>query len=65
MITLKEALTLARRHEEKKIILGTLPQFSCKDALKLAESLLQEEGVKAEARLAVDQIKEKLEKQRS
>lgn len=62
---LKEALTLARRHEEKKIILGTLPQFSCKDALKLAESLLQEEGVKAEARLAVDQIKEKLEKQRS
>jgi hypothetical protein len=60
--SLKEALALSSRPEEKIMILGALPQFACKDALKLAESLLQEDNVKAEAELAVDKIKKRLEK---
>ena len=57
----KEVLDLARP-EEKKLILGTLPAFACLDALDLAESLLQEKEIEAEAQLAIKKIKEKLEK---
>jgi hypothetical protein len=44
------------------MILGVLPQFACKHALELAESLLQEDEVKAEAKLAAGKIKKRLEK---
>jgi hypothetical protein len=60
--SLKEALALSNRPEEKIMILGALPRFACKDALELAESLLQEDDVKAEAELAVGKIKKRLEK---
>lgn len=60
--SLKEALALSSRPEEKIMILGALPRFACKDALELAESLLQEDEVKAEAELAVGKIKKRLEK---
>jgi len=59
--SLREVLDLARL-EEKKLILGILPTFASPDALELAESLLQEKKVKAEARLAIEKIKEKLPK---
>lgn len=60
--SLKNALDLAARPEEKKLVLGALPNFACSDALRLAESLLSDEAVKAEAQAAVDLIKENLEK---
>ncbi len=60
--SLKEALALSSRPEEKIMILGALPLFACKDALELAESLLHEDEVKAEAKLAVGRIKKRLEK---
>ena len=59
---LEEVLGLARI-EEKKLILGILPQFACEDGLKLTNSLLAEEGVEAEARLAAEKITEKLKKE--
>lgn len=59
---LKEAIELAARPEEKILVLGTLPAFACEDALRLAESLLNSEEVKAEAGAAAEMIKEKLEK---
>ena len=61
--SLKEALAWAERPEEKKLILGILPQFACQDALELAESLLREKGVEEEAKQAVQQIRKKLERQ--
>ncbi len=57
----KDVLDLARP-EDKKLILGILPTFASPDALELAEFLLQEKEVKAEAELAIKKIKEKLQK---
>ncbi len=61
--SLKETLTWTKRPEEKKLILGILPQFACPGALKLAESLLKEKGVEEEAREAVKQIQRRLKRQ--
>jgi HEAT repeat protein len=58
--SLKNVLDLARP-EEKKLILGILPTFASPDALALAQSLLKEKEVEAEAELAIQIIKEKLE----
>jgi HEAT repeat protein len=55
----EDVLDLARP-EEKKLILGILPTFASADALELAQTLLQEKGVEAEAELAIQMIKEKL-----
>jgi HEAT repeat protein/type 1 glutamine amidotransferase len=57
---LKTALNLATRPEEKKLVLGALPDFACPEALALAESLLNVEGVREEARAAIEKIKEKI-----
>jgi len=57
----KDVLDLARP-EDKKLILGILPSFASHDALELAEFLLQEKEVEAEAELAIEKIKEKLKK---
>ena len=59
--SLKQALGLASRPEEKRLVLGALPAFACPAALELAESLLGSE-VQEEARAAVDRIKEQLER---
>jgi uncharacterized protein len=61
--SLKTALDLSTRPDEKKLVLGALPDFPSAEALALAESLLTAEGVQAEAQAAADKIKEKLEKQ--
>ncbi len=55
---LKEALEQASRPEEIKLVLGALPDFPCPEALTLAESLINTEGVQEEARAAVAKIKE-------
>jgi HEAT repeat protein len=60
--SLKDVLDLARP-EEKKMILGNLPAFASPEALELAHLLLQEAEVEAEARLAIEKIKQKLEKE--
>ncbi|MGA2587638.1 MAG: HEAT repeat domain-containing protein [Candidatus Aminicenantales bacterium] len=59
---LRKALEIASRPEEKKLILSSLPDFSCPDAIKLAATLVNDKDVKAEARVALDKIKEKLVK---
>jgi len=60
---LKTALGLTSRPEEKKLVLGILPVFSCREALVLAGSLLEEDAVKEEAKIAFEMI-EKQEKEK-
>jgi len=60
--SIKAALKIARRSEEKKAVLGMLPRFACREALELAESLLEDKDVMSEAQAAVNMIKERLEK---
>lgn len=57
----KEVLGLARP-EDEKLILGILPTFASPEALELAQSLLQDKEVEAEARMAIEKIEEKLHK---
>jgi len=59
--SLKEASDLSTRPEEKILILGHLPRFACSDGLKLAEFMLADKDVQAEAELAVIQIRRRLE----
>jgi HEAT repeat protein len=59
---LKLAAGLASRPEERKLILGAVVAFPCKDALELATGYLQEPAVKAEAQAAVDNITTRLKK---
>jgi HEAT repeat protein len=59
--SLKTALDLSSRPDEKRLALGALADFPCPEALALAESLLTVEGVREEAAAAVDKIKENLE----
>jgi hypothetical protein len=63
--SLKTALNLASRPEEIKLVLGALPDFACPEALALAESLQNTEGVQEEAQSAVTAIKEKLDAETS
>jgi HEAT repeat protein len=60
---LKLAFSLSDRPEEKRLVLGILPNFACPDAQGFAESLLEFDDIKAEAQVAVDKIKKKLEKE--
>jgi HEAT repeat protein len=62
---LKLAYGLADRPEEKKLVLGVLPNFACPGALEFAQSLLEFNNIKAEAQAAVDKLKKKLEKDAS
>ena len=57
---LRSALELSSRPEEIKLVLGARPDFPCPDALALAESLLNKEGVQEEAQAAVEAIKKSL-----
>jgi HEAT repeat protein len=57
---LAQALTLATRPEEKRLVLSELPTFSSPEALRLAESLLGDPSVQAEARAAIEKIKDKI-----
>lgn len=57
---LAEALGLATRPEERKLVLGALPTFACSAALDLATKLVQDPDVQAEAQAAVEGIKARL-----
>ncbi len=57
---LKTASRLARRPEERKLILGLLPRFACPDAVDLAKRFLRDRAVQAEARAALDRIRTQL-----
>jgi hypothetical protein len=57
---LGRALKLAERPEEKKLVLGRLPDFSCPEALALVGTLLGDKDVTAEAQTALDRIKAQL-----
>jgi len=57
---LGSALKLASRPEERKLVLGVLPRFACPESQALAESLLNDPEVKAEAAIAVARIKERI-----
>jgi len=59
--SLEDVLDISRP-EEKKLILGILPTFASKEALGLAESLLQDKAVEVEAKMATEEIKKRLEK---
>lgn len=57
---LAEALGLATRPEERKLVLGALPTFACSAALDLATKLVQDPEVQAEAQAAVEGITARL-----
>jgi HEAT repeat protein len=59
---LEKGMALASRPEEKKLVLGLLPQFPCEKGLGIAESLLTDPAVKAEAKAAADRIRQSLRK---
>jgi hypothetical protein len=53
---LKEALGLATRPEERKLVLGALPTFNCPAAVALAQSLTADPEVQAEAKAAIERM---------
>jgi len=57
---LNEAMGLAKRPEEKRMILAALPQFPCPEALQLAENAGSDKALSNEAKLAVTRVKEAL-----
>jgi HEAT repeat protein len=59
---LQKALKIAKRPEEKKLILSILPDFAGPDALRLAEKLQKDKNAGAEAKVALVKIKSELKK---
>jgi len=57
---LRLAYAISWRPEERRLILGALPNFACPEALELAGVLLGEPAVKAEAQAAIERIKARL-----
>ena len=57
---LNEAMTLAKRAEEKRMILAALPQFPCPEAIQLAENAGSDGALSKEANLAITRVKEAL-----
>jgi HEAT repeat protein len=57
---LAEAITVARRPEEKKAVLAALSKYPCQEALDLAKRTGRDRAVAAEADLAAKKIKETL-----
>jgi hypothetical protein len=54
---LRQAYALANHPEDKRLILGVLPNFTCPEALDLAAAMLGDSAVKAEAQAALDRMK--------
>jgi HEAT repeat protein len=57
---LRLAAEMSRRPDEKRLVLAALANFACPDALKLAQSMLGDPDVKAEAQAAVAAIQKRL-----
>lgn len=58
--SLREALALAERPEERRLVIGALPSFACPEALKLAEELEGSTEIGVEARIAAESIRKEL-----
>jgi hypothetical protein len=58
--SLREALALAERPEERRLVLSVLPSFACPEALALAEELAGSPEIASEARVAAELIREEL-----
>ena len=54
---LRQVWTLAWRVDERKLVLGALAKFPCQAGINLASGFVNEPGVEAEAKAAVDNIK--------
>ena len=54
---LGQAMAAAKRPDEKKSVLATLPRFACKESLALAEAALADPAVAAEAKMAVERLR--------
>jgi len=54
---LAEAMSLAKRTDEKRLILSVLPKFPCEQSLKLAQALADDKDLGREAGLAAGKIK--------
>jgi HEAT repeat protein len=57
---LRQVAGFAWRPEEQKLVLATLVQFPCRDAMELASGFLREPSVAAEAQAAIDKIETRL-----
>jgi hypothetical protein len=61
---LAEGLNAAQRPDEKKLVLAALPGAVCPEALALAESLLPDTAVAAEAKVAAGRLRRSLSSRR-
>jgi hypothetical protein len=57
---LRLAAEISRRPDEKRLVLAALADFACPDGLKLAQSMLGDPDLKAEAQAAVTAIQKRL-----
>jgi hypothetical protein len=57
---LAEAMKLAKRADEKRTILALAARINSPEALALVESAMQDPDVGAEARVAAEQLRQKL-----
>ena len=57
---LTQALAVAKRTEEKQMILAALPKYPCDEALALAERLQEDPTLKREADMAIAKVKQLL-----
>ena len=58
--SLREALAIAERPEERRLVVAALPLFACPEALELAEELAGSPDVGNEARVAAESIRKEL-----
>jgi HEAT repeat protein len=59
---LKEAMVIAKQPEEKKAVLGALPQYACDEGLALASSYINDAAAAKEADTAVRRINNALDR---
>ncbi len=59
--SLREALTLAERPEERRLVVSVLPLFACPDGLALAEELSGFPDIGNEARVAAEAVRKELD----
>lgn len=63
VVLLGEALKIAKRPEEKRLVLAALPKFPCKEGLELAQQLKADPALSAEADGTIRKIQETLANQ--
>lgn len=58
--SLRDALAVAERPEERRLVLAALPSFPCPDGLALAEELAGAPDIGSEARVAAEAIRKEI-----